>query len=99
MSWQKGEGIVGRQLRHHGLSGAIAAGQICQKAESLYPEMFKALSCREGVLKLEVPREKLVALRLVEGKLLKDLQAFALEAHLPSPARIQLTFPRFSDRV
>lgn len=99
MPWQKSDNLAGFQLQRHGLAPALLAGRICKQAETLYPDLFSALSCRNGVLKLRVEVAKVNEFRRIEGKLLQEIQAFVAAEKLPPVTRIQLTVQHFSDTV
>lgn len=92
MPWKKSDDIVTKRFTQHGLGPALAAGQVCQQAEKLYPELFQAVSLKNGILHLRVRKADQLGLKLIEGTLLADLQAFASERNLPSPRRLRLTF-------
>lgn len=99
MAWKKSESLIGKQLHRHGLHRAVQAGLVCQEAERLYPNLFRATSVVNGSLRVTVPLEKQVAFRLIEGKLLQELQGFATARGLPVPTRVRLTVTRSSGIV
>jgi hypothetical protein len=99
MAWKRLEDLMPRQMRQHGLANALSAGRVCQEAERLYPGLFHATALVHGTLCLAIAPEKQVDVRLIEGKLLKELAAFATDHHLPIPTRIRLTISRPSDIV
>jgi hypothetical protein len=92
MTWKKSTDIATRQFNRHGLGKAVAAGLVCQEAERLYPSLFRALSIKNQVLHLEVSKANQLDLKLIEGKLLQELAAFAKAKNIPIPQRIRLTF-------
>jgi hypothetical protein len=94
MTWKKGSGLIGGSLSRHGLSQAIAAGLVCQEAERLHPKMFRATSLVNGVLRVTVPLRNQAELRLIEGKLLRDVAVYATQQNLPVPTSIRLTVVR-----
>lgn len=96
MTWKKGESLIGKQLQRHGLARAVTAGMVCQEAERLYPGLFKATSLVGETLKVTLPPENQIQFRLIEGKLLAELKAFAEARNLPIPTRTRLTVTRDS---
>ena len=92
MAWKRSDGLSGNRFRHHGLDKALAAGRVCHQAEQLYPNLFRAVSLANGVLHLEITKRNQLPLKMIEGKLLEDLQAFSTDQKLPTATRIRLTF-------
>jgi hypothetical protein len=97
MSWKKSDSIVSKRFTQRGLGGAIMAGLVCQEANRLYPNLFKAVSLKNGVLHLEISKSEQLNLKLIEGKLLAELNEYAKARNLPVPTRIRLTFLAQSD--
>jgi hypothetical protein len=91
MTWKRTSNLVPNQMRRHGLSQALAAGQVCLEAERLYPGMFTAVSLVRGVLKIAVTAQQQAAFRRIEGDLLPALTSFATRSGLPIPTQIRLT--------
>lgn len=100
---QKVDRILTRRLNHHGLGWSVIAGQICQEAERLYPQLFQTISVRKSeqniTLHVRVPTENLAGFRLVEGGLLRALQTYCGRQSFPPVTRIRLTIEPFSDRL
>jgi hypothetical protein len=92
MTWKKSDSLIARQLNHHGLADAVAASAVCREAERLYPGLFKAISLKNGILHLETDYAQQLEIKLIEGKLLDDLNRFADIKNLPPTSRIRLTF-------
>ena len=99
MTWNKLSNLVTKRHSQRGLGPSIAAGMICQKAESLYPDMFKAVSLRNGLLTIAVHTRNRLKFKLIEGALLAALTEYAAAEHLPNPERIRLTDQQVSDSV
>jgi hypothetical protein len=99
MAWKKSDSLIGGQLRRHGLSRAVTAGIVCQEAERLYPNLFKATSLVGETLKVTILPKNQIPFRLIEGKLLAELQAFAEFRSLPFPTKTRLTVTRNSDTL
>lgn len=97
MPWKKTDSIVSGNMQRQGLHKAIAAGTVCQEAEKLYPGLFKATAVVNDTLRITVAPEKQIDFRLIEGKLLEEIQAFATPRNLPVPTRIRLTIRADSD--
>ena len=91
MAWKKTETILNIQLNRRGLAPMVAAGLLCQEAERRYPGQFKAVSLRASTLHVTVSHSQLLAFKLIQGKLLSELQLFTKEHSLPHVARIRLT--------
>lgn len=91
MSWKAAGNLAARNHASRGVGASVAAGLVCQEAERLYPGLYKAVSLRNGTLKLAISPENLVACKLVEGDILARTAAFAKERSLPVPTRIRLT--------
>jgi hypothetical protein len=99
MAWKKSGGLIGGQLNRMGLGPAVLAGTVCQHAETLYPNLFKATSLVDGVLRISLPIENQMQFRNIEGKLLADLKEFAVPRNLPIPTRVRLTITRESASI
>ena len=91
MAWKKTENIILSHLSRHGLGPAIIATNIGQEAEKMYPELFRSISFKGGYLHLEVPRKKLLSFKMVQGKLLKDLNVYCKDRSFPVINDIRLT--------
>lgn len=92
MAWKRSDDLSLIRLRQRKLDGSLQAGLVCREAERLYPGIFRAVSVSRGVLHLEIKKKNQLSLKMVEGKLLQELQQFAQEKYLPVPTRIRLTF-------
>lgn len=85
--------------RRRGVGGAVAAGLVCHEAEKRYPDLFRAVSLKSGILHLEIFKKNLLQFKLIEGSLLRELQDFSTKRELPVPSRYRLTEPRDSDNL
>ena len=92
MTWKKSDSLIARQLSHHGLADAVAASAVCREAERLYPDLFRAISLKNSILHLETAYSQQLPIKLIEGKLLADLDGFVKTQNLPPVTRIRLTF-------
>lgn len=90
-AWKKTNDLLHKRANRSGWRGTLAAVQICQEAERLCPELVQAVSFRNGVLKLQVSPQNLLAFKLVEGKVLLDLAEFTKAQNLPAVTSIRLT--------
>ena len=86
MSWKRLDNLAGIQHRRRGLSPALEAGTVCKRAETLYPDLFEAVSYRTHVLHLRVKTERLMEFKLIEGELIATLNREKITIQ-----RIQLT--------
>lgn len=91
MAWQKTTVLLKKRLNQHGLGGILAATRVCEKARSLYPDLFEPVSLKNGCLHLEIEKKNQLALLMIQGKLLQDLQQFTYQEQLPVVERIKLT--------
>jgi hypothetical protein len=100
---EKVNSLLTTRLNHHGLGWSVIAGQICREAERLYPNIFQTISVRQSesnvTLHIQVPNEKLISFRLIEGGLLRALQTFCVQQKYPVVTKIRLTIESFSDRI
>ena len=92
MSWKKTDLVLRRRFNQHGLGPLLEAGQICRKAEQLCPEILRAISVRNTILHLAIKKENLLAFKLIEGRLITELNSYATEYRLPEIRRVRLTF-------
>ena len=92
MTWNKSDLLLKRRLAHHGIGEMVEAGILCQEAERLLPDLFRAVSVKDQVLHLEIRKENILALKMQEGRLLQDLNTYANLKKLPNLSRIRLTF-------
>lgn len=91
MAWKSASSLGTSQHTRRGLQASLVAGQLCIHAEKLYPDLFHAISVRNEVMHLETPAQQVMKFKLIEGKLLKELQAYAQGKNLPVVTRIRLT--------
>lgn len=92
MPWQIANNLLRGSMNRKGLAQVLDATSLCCKAEQLAPGLFKAISVRNGVLHIEIHKSKTLALKLVEGLMLAELNAFAATRHLTPITKIRLTF-------
>ena len=92
MPWHTTKTVLKRTINQHGLKPMVEAGQICLEAERLYPSLFRAISTRNQYLHLELKKADCPKFKLIEGKLLEDLNGFAVANNLPQITRIRLTY-------
>jgi len=92
MQPQKASDFLNRRMNQHGLGGIVESGQLCRQAEIIAPELFTAVSVRNQVLHVRLTKKQLLAYKMQEGHLLKMLNAYATEKHLPIIKSIRLTF-------
>lgn len=88
--------LITKRLNQHHLMPVITAGKICQQAEKIAfelnkPGLFTAISVKNGTLHLKVHPAKLIELKLIQGKLLEDLNSWLLTQKLPPLRQIRLT--------
>jgi hypothetical protein len=96
MPWSPLSDLIPKRLNQHHLMPVITAGKICQQAELIAlnlkkPGLFQAISVKNGILHLKVHPAKLIELKLIEGKVLEDLNLWLLTEKLPALKRIRLT--------
>lgn len=96
MPWKKTDIVLRRRANQTGMGGMLTAGLLCRQAELLHPGLFRAVSVRKGCLHLEAEAAKTVAVKLVEGRLISELNRYAAEHNLPKVTRIRLTMPEAS---
>jgi hypothetical protein len=99
MGWKKTDALFNTQANRQGLGKALNAGMVCQEAERLYPQLFKATSLVGNTIRISVLVENQMSFRLIEGKLLIELKAFAEPRTLPVPTRCQLTITQEPDTL
>jgi len=92
MSWKKTDLVLKKSFNQKGMGDLVTAGQLCRQAELLLPNVFRAVSFRNHILHIELSRAKTMTFKLVEGKLMLELNAYAKEHHLPEVSRFRLTF-------
>ena len=91
-TWQKSTSILKKRFNQHGLTDMLEAVSVCQQAELLYPDLFKAVSVRKGTLHIALQKSKTMPFKMIEGKLLLDLNIFAKAKNLPPVEKVRLTF-------
>ena len=83
---------VGKKLeKRSGLAGTLDATRVCQYVDSLFPGKIKAISIKNGYLKVGFQAENRMLAELNRGDILRKAQAFATEKNLPIPTEIRLT--------
>ena len=92
MAWKKTDALLMRRLTQYGLTEMVEAGLLCQKAEELLPNLFRAVSVKNNILHLEIPRSQVLHLKMREGWLMDELNTFSLQKGLPLISHIRLTF-------
>jgi hypothetical protein len=92
MSWKKTDLVLKKRFNQHALGDLITAGQVCRQAEILLPDLFTAVSFRRGVLHLRLEMKHSLQFKLVQGKLMIDLNHYCETHHLPKVERFKLTF-------
>jgi len=92
MPWHSSNNLLKKRFLQHGIAQTMDATSLCQQAESLYPGLFRAVSVRKSVLHVELNRSQAIPFKLVEGKLIEELNRFATTRQLPEIARVRLTF-------
>ncbi len=90
MSWNKTGGIAGKKFTSGGLDRTLAAGMVCHEAERLYPDMFKAVSIKAGVLTLAIQRADTIKVKGIEGPLVTTLRTYSTTRNLPLVERVKL---------
>lgn len=66
--------LLPKSLNRRGIGSQLNAVEVCRFAQSLYPGLYRAVSVRDGTLKLEVAAAQLASFRLVEGAVLQAVQ-------------------------
>ncbi len=92
MAWQRTNFLLKRRLNQHGLTGVVQATRLCEKAEQLYPDLFKPISFKNGCLHVEIIPKNQLPFTMIQGKLIEELNGFAEGEQLPHIRRIRLTF-------
>ena len=92
MSWKKTDLVLKKSFNQKGMGDMVTAGQLCRQAELLLPDTFRAVSFRNHILHIELSRAKTMAFKLVEGKLMNELNQYAETHKLPEVKRFRLTF-------
>ncbi len=92
MAWQTAENLLKKRFNQHGIAGTIEAASLCAQAELLYPGLFRAVSVRRSVLHLELEHSQALPFKLIEGKLIEDLNRFAEHRKVAGIERVRLTF-------
>lgn len=66
--------LLPKSLNRRGITAQLSATEVCRFAERLYPGLYRAVSYRDGTVKLEVPAQSLASFRVVEGAILAALK-------------------------
>jgi len=96
MPWKKTDLVLRRRANQTGMGKMLTAGLLCRQAEILYPDTFRAISVRQGCLHLEAAPDKAIAVKLIEGRLITDLNRYGAEHGLPPITRVRLTLSDLS---
>jgi hypothetical protein len=91
MAWKHISSLATNIHIKRGLQASILAGVLCKEAEKLYPDMFHAISLKQGRMHIEIEPSKLVSFKLIEGQLLTSLQAYSKKHGLPAITGFTLT--------
>jgi hypothetical protein len=91
MTWNKTDFVLRKRMHEHGLNDLVSAGQLCRHAESLLPNIFTAVSVKNQVMHLEVPRTHLLAFKMQEGRILDELNQHATLQKVAPISRFRLT--------
>ena len=92
MTWHSTSNLFIKRLNQKGLSSQVLAGLLCHEAERLYPGLFEAVSVRQGCLHVAVEPSKAIGFKLIEGKLLKEINQYAENQNLPLLTSFRLTY-------
>jgi len=90
-TWNKASSLASASHAKRGLQESVVAGALCKQAETLYPNLFHAVSVRKGIMHLEVTAANLLACKLIQGQLLQQLQTWAARHDFLVPSGIRLT--------
>jgi len=91
MPWKKTDSLLRRRANQTGMGDMLTAGLLCRQAELLHPDLFRAVSVRKGCLHLEVTAANAIAVKLVQGKLISELNRYGEAHNLPKVTRVRLT--------
>ena len=91
MTWKHISSLATNIHIKRGLQASILAGVLCKEAEKLYPDMFRAISLKQGRMHIEIPPAHLVSFKLIEGHLLTNLQIYGKKHGLPTITGFTLT--------
>lgn len=89
-SWTSPKEMFTKQKKHK-LSKEILAVNICVEAERMFPGLFKAISVKDKTLHLEIKAQDIINFKMIEGKLLTDLNTYTKNSSLDSIEQIRLT--------
>ena len=92
MPWKAADNLARVRLNQKGLGAVLDATSICSKADELAAGLFHAVSVRNGVLHVRLHRTHSLPLKLIEGKLLQELNSFATSRNLQVVHKLRLTF-------
>lgn len=91
MVWNSASNLASRNHGRRGLGASITSGLVCQEAERLGGSLFRAISVRNGVLKVAASTQNLLAIKLEEGRILAELNQYCQAQGLPHIDRLRLT--------
>ena len=91
MTWKHASSLASSQHSKRGIQASLIAGSVCLKAEKDYNGLFHAVSIKNRRMHIEIEQRNLVNFKLVEGKILKEVQAFSEAAGLPRLTGFTLT--------
>lgn len=77
--------LLPKNLNRQGIGAQLDAASVCRFADTLYPGLYRAVSVRDGVLKVEVAAAQLGSFRVIEGALLP-----AVQKKYPQVARLRV---------
>lgn len=89
--WKAVGDISGRNNASQGLAREVAAGRVCQQLEKIAQTKVQAISLKDGTLTIKVNHAQILAWKLEEGLVLKELLAYCNLYSLPKVEQIRLT--------
>ena len=92
MSWKAVDNLARTRFNQKGLGAVMDATSVCSKADDLAAGLFRAVSVRNGVLHVCLHRSHSLSFKLIQGKLLQELNVFAASRNLPAIEKVRLTF-------
>ncbi len=66
--------LIPNNLNRRGITAQLNATEVCRFAERLHPGLYRAISYRNGTVKLEVSAQSLASFRVVEGAIFAALR-------------------------
>lgn len=89
-SWISPKEMFTKQQKHK-LSKEIVATNICVEAEKMFPGLFRAVSVKNNILHLELKMQDMMNFKMIEGKLLTDINTYSKSNSLGLIEQIRLT--------